>query len=161
MAYEGDKYNGADPEFTPLYAAEGSTETTATIPTAPGNYDVYVQVTADENYNATITEKVGTYVVKGTDPEPTPDPDPNPTPDPNPDPNPTPAPTPAPTPTAAPTPDPEPRAARGRAAAQQAPTLLPPSILILLLLRPLLPLLSRPRLPLPLPHPAMTAAALS
>lgn len=96
VAYEGDKYNGADPEFTPLYAAEGSTETTATIPTAPGNYDVYVQVTADENYNATITEKVGTYVVKGTDPEPTPDPDPNPTPDPNPDPNPTPTPTPAP-----------------------------------------------------------------
>lgn len=35
VAYEGDKYNGADPEFTPLYAAEGSTETTATIPTAP------------------------------------------------------------------------------------------------------------------------------
>ena len=108
VAYEGDKYNGADPEFTPLYAAEGSTETTATIPTAPGNYDVYVQVTADENYNATITEKVGTYVVKGTDPEPTPDPDPNPTPDPNPDPNPTPDPNPDPNPTPTPDPDPNP-----------------------------------------------------
>lgn len=108
VAYEGDKYNGADPEFTPLYAAEGSTETTATIPTAPGNYDVYVQVTADENYNATITEKVGTYVVKGTDPEPTPDPDPNPTPDPNPDPNPTPTPDPDPNPTPTPNPDPTP-----------------------------------------------------
>lgn len=108
VAYEGDKYNGADPEFTPLYAAEGSTETTATIPTAPGNYDVYVQVTADENYNATITEKVGTYVVKGTDPEPTPDPDPNPTPDPNPDPNPTPDPNPDPNPTPDPNPDPTP-----------------------------------------------------
>ena len=108
VAYEGDKYNGADPEFTPLYAAEGSTETTATIPTAPGNYDVYVQVTADENYNATITEKVGTYVVKGTDPEPTPDPDPNPTPDPNPDPNPTPDPNPDPNPTPTPNPDPTP-----------------------------------------------------
>ena len=108
VAYEGDKYNGADPEFTPLYAAEGSTETTATIPTAPGNYDVYVQVTADENYNATITEKVGTYVVKGTDPEPTPDPDPNPTPDPNPDPNPTPDPNPDPNPTPDPDPDPNP-----------------------------------------------------
>ena len=108
VAYEGDKYNGADPEFTPLYAAEGSTETTATIPTAPGNYDVYVQVTADENYNATITEKVGTYVVKGTDPEPTPDPDPNPTPDPNPDPNPTPDPNPDPNPTPDPNPDPNP-----------------------------------------------------
>lgn len=108
VAYEGDKYNGADPEFTPLYAAEGSTETTAIIPTTPGNYDVYVQVTADENYNGTITEKVGTYVVKGTDPEPTPDPDPNPTPDPNPDPNPTPDPNPDPNPTPTPNPDPTP-----------------------------------------------------
>ena len=108
VAYEGEKYNGADPQTTLLYAAEGSTETTATIPTTPGNYDVYVQVTADENYNGTITEKVGTYVVKGTDPEPTPDPDPNPTPDPNPDPNPTPTPNPDPTPTPTPTPDPEP-----------------------------------------------------
>ena len=108
VAYNGDKYNGADPEFTPLYAAEGSTETTATIPTAPGNYNVYVQVTADENYNGTTTEKVGTYVVKGTDPEPTPDPDPNPTPDPNPDPNPTPDPNPDPNPTPDPNPDPNP-----------------------------------------------------
>ena len=103
VTYNGDKYNGADPKTTLLYAAEGSTETTATIPTAPGSYDVYVQVTADENYNGTITEKVGTYVVKETT---TPDPDPNPTPDPNPDPNPTPDPNPDPTPT--PTPDPEP-----------------------------------------------------
>ena len=108
VAYEGEKYNGADPQTTLLYAAEGSTETTATIPTTPGNYDVYVQVTADENYNATITEKVGTYVVKGPDPEPTPDPDPNPTPDPNPDPNPTPTPDPDPTPTPTPTPTPAP-----------------------------------------------------
>ena len=108
VAYEGEKYNGADPQTTLLYAAEGSTETTATIPTTPGNYDVYVQVTADENYNGTITEKVGTYVVKGTDPEPTPDPDPNPTPDPNPDPNPTPDPNPDPNPTPTPNPDPTP-----------------------------------------------------
>ena len=108
VAYEGEKYNGADPQTTLLYAAEGSTETTATIPTTPGNYDVYVQVTADENYNGTITEKVGTYVVKGTDPEPTPDPDPNPTPDPNPDPTPTPTPTPDPEPTPTPTPAPAP-----------------------------------------------------
>ena len=114
VTYNGDKYNGADPKFTPLYAAEGSTETTATIPTAPGSYNVYVQVTADENYNATITEKVGTYVVKGTDPEPTPDPDPNPTPDPDPnptpdpDPNPTPDPDPDPNPTPDPNPDPNP-----------------------------------------------------
>ena len=108
VAYEGEKYNGADPQTTLLYAAEGSTETTATIPTTPGSYDVYVQVTADENYNATITEKVGTYVVKGTDPEPTPDPDPNPTPDPNPDPNPTPDPNPDPNPTPDPNPDPNP-----------------------------------------------------
>ena len=112
VTYNGDKYNGADPKFTPLYAAEGSTETTATIPTAPGSYNVYVQVTADENYNATITEKVGTYVVKGTDPEPTPDPDPNPTPDPDPNPNPTPDPDPNPTPDPdpdpTPTPDPDP-----------------------------------------------------
>ena len=108
VTYNGDTYNGADPKTTLLYAAEGSTETTATIPTAPGNYDVYVQVTADENYNATITEKVGTYVVKGTDPEPTPDPDPNPTPDPNPDPNPTPDPDPNPTPDPNPDPNPTP-----------------------------------------------------
>ena len=33
VAYEGEKYNGADPQTTLLYAAEGSTETTATIPT--------------------------------------------------------------------------------------------------------------------------------
>lgn len=108
VAYEGKQYNGADPQTTLLYAAEGSTETTATIPTAPGNYDVYVQVTADENYNGTITEKVGTYVVKGTDPEPTPDPDPNPTPDPNPNPTPTPNPDPTPTPDPEPTPTPTP-----------------------------------------------------
>ena len=106
VAYEGEKYNGADPQTTLLYAAEGSTETTATIPTTPGNYDVYVQVTADENYNATITEKVGTYVV--SNPTPDPDPDPNPTPDPNPDPNPTPDPNPDPNPNPTPNPDPNP-----------------------------------------------------
>ena len=114
VTYKGEKYNGADPQTTLLYAAEGSTETTATIPTAPGNYDVYVQVTADENYNGTTTGKVGTYVV--SNPTPDPNPDPNPTPDPNPDPNPTPTPDPdptptpdpEPTPTPTPTPDPEP-----------------------------------------------------
>ena len=97
VTYKGEKYNGADPQTTLLYAAEGSTETTATIPTAPGNYDVYVQVTADENYNGTTTGKVGTYVV--SNPTPDPNPDPNPTPDPNPDPNPTPDPNPDPNPT--------------------------------------------------------------
>jgi len=106
VTYNGDKYNGADPQTTLLYAAEGSTETTATIPTTPGSYDVYVQVTADENYNGTITEKVGTYVV--SNPTPDPDPDPNPTPDPNPDPNPTPDPDPDPNPTPDPNPDPNP-----------------------------------------------------
>ena len=116
VTYNGDKYNGADPKTTLLYAAEGSTETTATIPTAPGSYDVYVQVTADENYNGTITEKVGTYVVSNPtptpdpdpDPTPTPDPDPTPTPDPDPDPNPTPDPNPDPNPTPDPNPDPNP-----------------------------------------------------
>ena len=106
VTYNGDKYNGADPKTTLLYAAEGSTETTATIPTAPGNYDVYVQVTADENYNGTTTGKVGTYVV--SNPTPDPDPDPNPTPDPDPDPNPTPDPNPDPNPTTDPNPDPNP-----------------------------------------------------
>ena len=114
VTYKGEKYNGADPEFTLLYGTD--TDRSETIPTTPGNYDVYVQVTADENYNATITEKVGTYVVKGPDPEPTPDPDPNPTPDPNPnptpdpnpDPNPTPDPDPDPNPTPTPNPDPNP-----------------------------------------------------
>ena len=106
VTYNGDKYNGADPQTTLLYGTD--TDRSETVPTAPGSYNVYVQVTADENYNATITEKVGTYVVKGTDPEPTPDPDPNPTPTPDPDPNPTPTPDPEPTPTPTPTPDPEP-----------------------------------------------------
>ena len=106
VTYNGDKYNGADPQTTLLYGTD--TDRSETVPTAPGSYNVYVQVTADENYNATITEKVGTYVVKGTDPEPTPDPDPNPTPDPNPDPNPTPDPNPDPNPTPDPNPDPTP-----------------------------------------------------
>ena len=106
VTYKGEKYNGADPQTTLLYAAEGSTETTATIPTTPGSYDVYVQVTADENYNGTTTGKVGTYVV--SNPTPDPDPDPNPTPDPNPDPNPTPDPDPDPNPTPDPNPDPNP-----------------------------------------------------
>ena len=106
VAYEGKQYNGADPQTTLLYGTD--TDRSETVPTAPGSYNVYVQVTADENYNATITEKVGTYVVKGTDPEPTPDPDPNPTPDPNPDPNPTPDPNPDPNPTPDPNPNPTP-----------------------------------------------------
>ena len=110
VTYNGDKYNGADPQTTLLYGTD--TDRSETVPTAPGSYNVYVQVTADENYNATITEKVGTYVV--SNPTPDPDPDPNPTPDPNPDPNPTPdpnpnpTPDPDPTPTPTPTPDPEP-----------------------------------------------------
>ena len=125
VTYNGDKYNGADPQTTLLYGTDRS-DATATIPTAPGSYNVYVQVTADENYNGTITEKVGTYVVSNPtpdpnpdpnptpdpnpDPNPTPDPDPNPnpTPDPDPNPNPTPTPDPDPTPTPTPTPDPEP-----------------------------------------------------
>ena len=74
VTYNGDTYNGADPKTTLLYGTD--TNRSETVPTAPGSYDVYVQVTADENYNGTITKKVGTYVVKGTDPEPTPDPDP-------------------------------------------------------------------------------------
>ena len=106
VAYEGKQYNGADPQTTLLYGTD--TDRSETVPTAPGSYNVYVQVTADENYNATITEKVGTYVVKGTDPEPTPDPDPNPTPDPNPDPNPTPDPNPDPNPNPTPDPNPDP-----------------------------------------------------
>ena len=113
VTYNGDKYNGADPQTTLLYGTD--TDRSETVPTAPGSYNVYVQVTADENYNGTITEKVGTYVVKETttpdpDPNPTPDPnpDPNPTPDPNPDPNPTPDPNPDPNPTPDPNPDPNP-----------------------------------------------------
>lgn len=104
VAYNGDKYNGADPQTTLLYGTD--TDRSETVPTATGSYNVYVQVTADENYNGTTTGKVGTYVV--SNPTPDPDPDPNPTPDPNPDPNPTPDPNPDPTPTPTPTPDPEP-----------------------------------------------------
>lgn len=104
VAYNGDKYNGADPQTTLLYGTD--TDRSETVPTAPGSYNVYVQVTADENYNGTITKKVGTYVV--SNPTPDPDPDPNPTPDPNPDPNPTPDPNPNPTPTPDPDPNPTP-----------------------------------------------------
>ena len=112
VTYNGDKYNGADPQTTLLYGTD--TDRSETVPTAPGSYNVYVQVTADENYNATITEKVGTYVVSNPtpdpdpDPNPTPDPNPDPTPDPNPDPNPTPDPNPDPNPTPDPNPDPNP-----------------------------------------------------
>ena len=114
VAYEGKQYNGADPQTTLLYGTD--TDRSETVPTAPGSYDVYVQVKADENYNATITEKVGTYVVSNPTPDPNPDPnptpdpdpDPNPTPDPNPDPNPTPDPNPDPNPTPDPNPDPNP-----------------------------------------------------
>ena len=108
VTYNGDKYNDADPDMRLMYAPEGTTNYNVATPTDPGRYDVYVQVTADENYNGTTTGKVGTYVVKGTDPEPTPDPDPNPTPDPNPDPNPTPDPNPNPTPDPDPNPNPTP-----------------------------------------------------
>ena len=123
VTYNGDKYNGADPQTTLLYGTNRS-NATATIPTTPGSYNVYVQVTADENYNGTTTGKVGTYVVSNPTPDPdpdpnptpnpdpnptpTPDPDPNPTPDPNPDPNPTPDPDPTPNPTPTPDPDPNP-----------------------------------------------------
>ena len=122
VAYEGKQYNGADPQTTLLYGTD--TDRSETVPTAPGSYNVYVQVTADENYNGTTTGKVGTYVVSNPtpdpdpdpnptptpdpDPNPTPDPDPNPTPDPNPDPNPTPDPNPDPNPTPDPDPDPNP-----------------------------------------------------
>ena len=104
VTYNGKKYNGADPQTTLLYGTD--TDRSETVPTTPGNYNVYVQVTADENYNATITEKVGTYVV--SNPTPDPDPDPNPTPDPDPNPNPTPDPDPNPNPTPDPNPDPNP-----------------------------------------------------
>ncbi len=104
VAYEGEKYNGADPQTTLLYGTD--TDRSETVPTTPGSYNVYVQVTADENYNGTTTGKVGTYVV--SNPTPDPDPDPNPTPDPNPDPNPTPDPDPDPNPTPDPNPDPNP-----------------------------------------------------
>ena len=102
VTYNGDKYNGADPQTTLLYGTD--TDRSETVPTAPGSYNVYVQVTADENYNGTTTGKVGTYVVSN----PTPDPDPNPTPDPNPNPNPTPDPDPNPNPTPDPNPNPNP-----------------------------------------------------
>ena len=105
VTYNGKKYNDADPDMTLLYGTNRS-DATATVPTTPGSYNVYVQVTADENYNATITEKVGTYVV--SNPTPDPDPDPNPTPDPDPNPNPTPDPDPNPTPDPDPDPNPEP-----------------------------------------------------
>ena len=91
VTYKGDKYNGANPQTTLLYGTDRS-DATAIIPTAPGSYNVYVQVKADENYNATITEKVDTYVVSNPTPDPNPDPTPTPDPEPTPTPNPAPAP---------------------------------------------------------------------
>ena len=63
VKYTGTNYYDADPDMTLLYGTDQS----ETAPTAPGRYDVYVRVTADDNYEAVTTEKVGTYVV----PEPT------------------------------------------------------------------------------------------
>ena len=68
VEYRGANYYDADPQMTLLYGPNRS----ETVPTAPGRYDVYVKVTADENYvgehsNDVITDKVGAYVV----PEPT------------------------------------------------------------------------------------------
>ena len=63
VKYIGTNYYDADPDMTPLYGPDQS----ETAPTTPGRYDVYVRVTADDNYEAVTTEKVGTYVV----PEPT------------------------------------------------------------------------------------------
>ena len=85
VTYTGKNYYDADPDMTLLYGADRS----ETVPTTPGSYDVYVKVAEDENYYATTTEKVGTFVV------------PDPTPAPTPDPEPTPAPEPAPTPATA------------------------------------------------------------
>ena len=64
VTYNGTNYYDADPDMTLLYGTDQS----ETVPTAPGSYDVYVKVTADENYvgehsNDVITDKVGTYVV--------------------------------------------------------------------------------------------------
>ena len=63
VEYKGENYYDADPDMTLLYGTDQS----ETVPTAPGSYDVYVKVTADDNYEAVTTEKVGTYDV----PEPT------------------------------------------------------------------------------------------
>ena len=60
VTYNIDKnYYDADPDMTLLYGTDQS----ETVPTAPGSYDVYVKVAADDNYEAVTTEKVGTYVV--------------------------------------------------------------------------------------------------
>ena len=75
--YTGKNYYDADPDVTLLYGTDRS----ETVPTTPGSYDVYVKVAEDENYYATTTEKVGTYVVNEPA-APAPDPEPTPTPDP-------------------------------------------------------------------------------
>ena len=59
VKYKGENYYDADPKMTLLYGTDQS----ETVPTAPGSYDVYVKVTADDNYEAVTTETVGTYVV--------------------------------------------------------------------------------------------------
>lgn len=104
VTHTGKNYYDVDPQMTLLYGTDQS----ETVPTAPGSYDVYVKVTADDNYMAVTTEKVGTYVVSKLTPDPNPDPNPNPTPDPDPNPNPTPDPDPNPNPTPTPDPDPTP-----------------------------------------------------
>ena len=64
VEYRGANYYDAAPtQMIRLYGTDRS----ETVPTTPGSYDVYVKVTADDNYYDSTTEKVGTYVV----PEPT------------------------------------------------------------------------------------------
>lgn len=94
VTYTGKNYYDADPDMTLLYGTDRS----ETVPTTPGSYDVYVKVAEDENYYATTTEKVGTFVVPDPTPAPTPEPEPTPTPAPDPEPAPIPEPEPTPAP---------------------------------------------------------------
>ena len=59
-------YYDADPDMSLMYAPEGTTNYNTATPTDPGRYDVCVFVNGDQNYNTTLTGKVGTFVVAGT-----------------------------------------------------------------------------------------------
>lgn len=61
-------YSWDDLTYTVQYAPEGTADFTSTVPTEPGRYDVYADVSETENY-AAASVKVGTFVV--AEPAPT------------------------------------------------------------------------------------------
>ena len=66
VTYKGaDYYDGVAPtKMKALYAPKGTKSYSPIVPTAPGRYDVYVAVNADEYYNDAITQTpVATFAI--------------------------------------------------------------------------------------------------